>query len=102
MNPDRLLTLLPHPYRPPLRWLSITLVCLGLFAQTLDLLQRWHFALLPLIQIALIAHLVEAALGFWVAPRHDQPRLKTAIGVFFTGAIGLADLVDPPTPDPSI
>ncbi|MEB3163065.1 MAG: hypothetical protein VKK80_07540 [Prochlorothrix sp.] len=92
---DRLLTLLPAAHRRPLGWLAIVLTTLGLGCQGLDSLGLWHFVLLPVMQIALIAHGVEAVLGFWLAPQYGQPRLPTAIGVFFKGTIGLADLVDP-------
>ncbi|MEB3273081.1 MAG: hypothetical protein ACO4AI_03245 [Prochlorothrix sp.] len=96
-NADRLLTLLPAAQRPPLRILAIILTGVGLLIQGFASLGVWHFGLLPLVQVALIAHGVEAGLGFWLAPQYGQSRWKTAIGVFFAGTIGLADLVDHPT-----
>ncbi|KKI99280.1 hypothetical protein [Prochlorothrix hollandica] len=97
-NADRLLTLLPASQRTPLRFLSTALVILGLGLQGMVGLGLGQFPLLPLVQVALVAHGVEALLGFIYAPRYGQSRWRVALGVFFTGAVGLADLVDPDRP----
>ena len=93
--PHPLIQWLPKQYRFPLSILSTVLVLLGLILQGLALTNVYHVQPLPIIQVALIAHGVEALLGISLASRYHQSPIKVGLTVFFTGAIGLVNLVDP-------
>jgi hypothetical protein len=90
----------PPAFRPALRLLSTALVVGGLGCQGWAWLGQPAPFFLPLVQVALVAHGVEALLGFNLArsrsPVPPRSPWHIAVEVFFTGAIGLMDLAEQP------